>query len=105
MKWVGQKLLTNVGSTSCKPAQIADCKSDIIQCALNTKLTSSPPQTYSASSLHGHVTCVSSQDDILPALQSLYGDIRIARAIHNICAYILGAPDKNSIMQHEYDGE
>ena len=36
VNWVGEKLFINYELTPSKPAWIADCKFDIIQCALNT---------------------------------------------------------------------
>ena len=64
-----------------------------------------PPQSYEDSSFQGHKISVETQDDIIPALHTIWSDIRVAIATHNIYAYRIKGVGSKVVEHYEDDGE
>lgn len=102
----GEKLFINNKPVLIKPDRITECKSDIMTATCSTTSTHDPPKTYNKSEFLGYVLNKQTQNDVNPSIYSLYSDVRVAQASHNIYAYILLDDVTGTVTEHfEDNGE
>ena len=105
VKWIGEKLKVNDKLVEIVSNETVLCIDGAEEAATKVKMRHAPPKTYNKSVFQGHICNINSQDDIAPSLFSLYTDTRVARATHNIYAYIT-TNEQGDIIEHcEDDGE
>ena len=101
-KWVVDKLLVEGNMFTAHKDNVSNVNTGVIEKAIEMKVKSTPPKTHLKSTFQGHAVNISCQDDIIPALNAVRADPRIARAEHNIYAYRLD--QKDGILEH-YDDD
>ncbi len=105
-KWSLDKLVVEGKVTEIKKDAIKDINTDTTGKAIDLRklIHHSPAQQHKGSTFQGHSLNIKSQDDIVPALHSLYADSRVARATHNIYAYVIKT-GHGYFEHYEDDGE
>ena len=104
-KWSNDKLIIGNNVRSVKKDHIADINLNSTHVATSLKVTRSPPLIVDKNTYQGHITKVSSYDDVIPAIQATYASISTARADHNIYAYRLQSRSGGLIEHFEDDRE
>jgi hypothetical protein len=105
VKWAAEKLIINDSITEVKRDTLKDINRDTTEEATKMRVKRSPPKTYVGSSFQGARVEVSTPDDVIPALQAIYTDVRSARATHNIYAYRITSGNHTVTEHYEDDGE
>ena len=92
--------------TEVKKDKVTDINVNTTNAAIQLQddIKRSTLKTFQKSSFLGHYVPVTNQDNVIPALHSIYSDTRCARASHNIYAYRIKHGD--SFTEHyDDDGE
>jgi hypothetical protein len=104
VRWAGEKLMVNGTVKEVKRDHIKDINTDTTERAIEMKVKTSVPKTYTGSSFRGGKVRVENTDDAVSALHAIYADSRAARATHNIYAYRI-VQGEQIIEHYEDDGE
>ena len=73
-KWSSDKLIVKDEVFRIEKDSVKDSRIDIRTTSTSKKVVRAPPKQYGGSSFQGHSVCVSSQDEIVPALHAIYSD-------------------------------
>ena len=106
VKWSMDKLIIDGEVTVAKRDKVTNINSDTTEQAIRLQqdTTHGPVCEEDGSHFQSHVTKIATQDDIIPALHSIYTDSRVARAEHNIYAYRINS-NGNHLEHFHDDGE
>ena len=104
-RWNVDKLVIDKTVTAIEKDCVRDINTNIEDAALQMKATRCPPKMYNGSTFQGHKVSIRTQDDIIPALHTIWADTRVARATHTIYAYRLANPGGQGVEHYEDDGE
>ena len=105
-RWAVDKLIVNGKVSQVKKDKVTDINVNTTDAAiqLQEEIKNSTLKTYNHSSFQVHYIPISHQDNIVPAMYSIYSDVRVARATHNIYAYCIKHED-SATEHYEDDGE
>ena len=104
VSWSGEKLFVDSKEIKVVKDGIRDINLNTVKVAATMKVKRAPPKTYEQSCFQGNKVDIKTQDDIIPALHAIFSDYRVARATHNIYAYIIKT-DSGYIEHFHDDGE
>ena len=103
-KFVMDKLVIDKQVIMPPKDKIKDINLDVSKRSLDLCTKHTPVSTSGNSHFQGHVVPIKSTDDIIPAIQALCRDQRVAGSTHIVYAYRIGN-DRKSIWNYEDDGE
>ena len=105
-KWIRDKLIINGQVSEVKRDKVTDVNMNTTDTAIQLQGATkhSTLKTYKKSSFVGHYVPVNHQDNIVPAIHSVFSDSRYARATHNMYAYRINHGG-NVTEHYEDDGE
>lgn len=103
-KFVMDKLIVNKQVIKPPQDKVKDINLDVAECSLNMRTKHTPACTSGNNHFQGHIVPVGSPDDVIPAIQALCRDQRIAGASHIAYAYQIGN-ERRFISNYEDDGE
>lgn len=103
-KFVLDRLVIDNKVTKVEKDSVKDVNVATTEVASSMTVKRAAPMKYENTTLQGHAAPITAQEDIMPAIHAIYGDIRVARATHNIYAYRLKHGDQ--VAEHyEDDGD
>ncbi len=103
-KFSGDKLIVENKVLNPPRDRVNDINLDVTTRAMEMKPKHTPVMTMDRSHFQGHIVPIKSTDDVIPALQALCHDQRVAGSTHIVYAYRIGN-DKYNISNFEDDGE
>ena len=104
VRWLGEKLTIDNKVVEAPKDFVRPLQVDMIENISKIKFRNGTPKLIRDSTFQGHISDVTSVEDIAPSLQVMFMDTRVARATHNTYAYRV-LPDGKITEHYEYDGE